>query len=301
VSKFVTNIASAGRLLSDSNGREMLHRRRDWRPQWNLTQTEPVAGNYFPINSAVAIADAQNQLTVLVDSAQGAGSIQDGELEVMVHRRLVMDDNRGVGEPLNETQFTTSYNYYNGGASYGPALIVRGRHWVSIESPAQAASIWRPLQDRLYATPVLAFTEAPAVPFTTSSASMLIAPLPPNVQLMTLHSLNATSMLLRLSHSFGINEDAALSKPVQVDLSRLFDVSAAGFKVIGIEEVSLSNNQPKSAILERRRRAMHWNTGSRSEAHSWRMVSPLNFDSDPVVVLGPLEIKTFALTVSYAR
>jgi hypothetical protein len=82
VSVFKTGIASAGKLLTDSNGREMLHRKRDFRPTWDLIQTEPVAGNYFPVNAAVALADEKAQLTLLVDSTAGAASLVDGELEV---------------------------------------------------------------------------------------------------------------------------------------------------------------------------------------------------------------------------
>lgn len=29
--------------------------RRDYRPTWNLSQTEPVAGNYYPVNSRIFI------------------------------------------------------------------------------------------------------------------------------------------------------------------------------------------------------------------------------------------------------
>ena len=90
VSRFNTSIASAGVLLTDSNGREMLRRRRNFRPTWNFSQTESVAGNYYPINAAVALTDATTaQLTLLVDRASGAGSIADGALEVMVHRRVL--------------------------------------------------------------------------------------------------------------------------------------------------------------------------------------------------------------------
>lgn len=34
---------------TDSNGREYLKRVRDFRPTWNLTVTEPVSGNYYPL------------------------------------------------------------------------------------------------------------------------------------------------------------------------------------------------------------------------------------------------------------
>jgi hypothetical protein len=88
VSRFsAPSIASAGALLTDANGRELLERRRDQRPSWQrFNQTEPVAGNYYPVTTLAAIRDGSAQLTVLVDRAQGAGSISDGEIELMVHR-----------------------------------------------------------------------------------------------------------------------------------------------------------------------------------------------------------------------
>lgn len=48
----------------------MLARKRDFRPTWPLKQTEPIAGNFFPVNSAAAIRDDKAQLTVLVDASQ---------------------------------------------------------------------------------------------------------------------------------------------------------------------------------------------------------------------------------------
>jgi hypothetical protein len=42
VSRFSTSIASQGQLLTDSNGREMLLRKRDSRPAWKINQTEEV-------------------------------------------------------------------------------------------------------------------------------------------------------------------------------------------------------------------------------------------------------------------
>ena len=33
--------------------------RRDFRPTWELNQTEPVAGNYYPVNSRIYIRNEQ--------------------------------------------------------------------------------------------------------------------------------------------------------------------------------------------------------------------------------------------------
>lgn len=53
-------------------GRSRRTARRDYRPGFKLSQTEEVAGNYFPCNSAAAIRDSNAQLTVLVDASQVA-------------------------------------------------------------------------------------------------------------------------------------------------------------------------------------------------------------------------------------
>lgn len=49
--------------------------------------------------------------------SQGGTSLNSGQMELMVHRRLLHDDAFGVGEPLNETQ-------------YGVGLVARGKHYL---------------------------------------------------------------------------------------------------------------------------------------------------------------------------
>jgi hypothetical protein len=77
---------AGGLLFTDSNGREMLTRRRNHRPTWPLEVKEPVAGNYYPITAAAAISDGCLGLGVATDRAQGVASLEDGQLEVMLHR-----------------------------------------------------------------------------------------------------------------------------------------------------------------------------------------------------------------------
>uniref|UniRef100_A0A452XFC8 Glycosyl hydrolase family 38 C-terminal domain-containing protein n=1 Tax=Aegilops tauschii subsp. strangulata TaxID=200361 RepID=A0A452XFC8_AEGTS len=88
---------------TDSNGRDFLKRVRDYREDWDLQVTQPVAGNYYPVNLGMYVTDGKYELSVLVDRAVGASSIQDGQIEMMFHRRILYDDGRGVGEPLDET------------------------------------------------------------------------------------------------------------------------------------------------------------------------------------------------------
>lgn len=63
--RYDTDIQSQSNFYTDANGREVLQRTRDYRPTWNYNVTEPVSGNYYPVNSRIWIKDQNRQLTVL--------------------------------------------------------------------------------------------------------------------------------------------------------------------------------------------------------------------------------------------
>lgn len=128
ITRFDTNIKSAGRFYTDANGREMKPRVRDHRDTWHLNVTEPVAGNYYPVNSRIFINDTNAQFCLMSDRSQGGSSINDGSLEIMVHRRLLRDDFLGVGEPLDEP------------GTDGQGLVTRGKHRVLLSIPGEKAS-----------------------------------------------------------------------------------------------------------------------------------------------------------------
>jgi lysosomal alpha-mannosidase len=73
-----------GEFFTDSNGREMLKRKRNSRDTWKVSLKEAIAGNYYPVTTKIAIEDAKHRLAVLTDRAQGGSSIFDGTLELMV-------------------------------------------------------------------------------------------------------------------------------------------------------------------------------------------------------------------------
>lgn len=83
----------------------MQRREVNYRPTWDFRTNETVSGNYFPVNSAIAVVDPSTnmQMTVMNDRSQGGASLESGKIELMQNRRLYFDDDRGVGEALNET------------------------------------------------------------------------------------------------------------------------------------------------------------------------------------------------------
>ncbi|CAK1588317.1 unnamed protein product [Parnassius mnemosyne] len=65
-----------------------------------------VESNMYPITSMVFIQDHQNRLTVLTDHAQGVTSLQEGQLVIMLDRRVLFNDARGSGEGLADSSTT---------------------------------------------------------------------------------------------------------------------------------------------------------------------------------------------------
>ena len=110
---------------TDSSALEMQKRVFDYRPTWDLYTEEHVSGNYYPVNSAIAIVEKTKalQMTVMNDRSQAGSVIKNGRIELLMNRRLYYDDSRGVNEPLNETD-----SYGNGitvPATYHLELIDR--------------------------------------------------------------------------------------------------------------------------------------------------------------------------------
>uniref|UniRef100_A0A8C9YYK7 Lysosomal alpha-mannosidase n=1 Tax=Sander lucioperca TaxID=283035 RepID=A0A8C9YYK7_SANLU len=211
ITRLDTSIKTSEYFYTDSNGREMLQRKKDFRPTWNLSQSEPIAGNYYPINSRAFIKDDVDQLTVVTDRSQGGGSLQNGSLEIMLHRRLLYDDVRGVGEPLNESS-----------GVFPEGLVVRGCLRLSLDRPPSAADAHRPLAQQVVLQPLLTFTDGDLHPNTQLEFSGLQAALPPAVHLLTLTQWDKDSVLLRLEHQFQSQESKVNSHPVTVNLIVFF-------------------------------------------------------------------------------
>lgn len=56
---FAYNLNNNNTFYTDSNGLEMQERVLNYRPTWNYSSDEPIASNYYPINSAIVINDTQ--------------------------------------------------------------------------------------------------------------------------------------------------------------------------------------------------------------------------------------------------
>ncbi|XP_015271310.1 PREDICTED: lysosomal alpha-mannosidase [Gekko japonicus] len=305
ISRFSTNLQTDGRFYTDSNGREILERRRDYRATWNLSQTEPVAGNYYPVNSRIYIKDQKVQLTVLTDRSQGGSSTADGSLELMVHRRLLYDDSRGVGEPLLEP------------GVYHDGLVVRGRHLILLDTAESSAEQHRLLAQQEFMAPQLVLAPGGGPPYQPGQRSlkqnMFSSFTIVTVQEMNLaanqkqedmrrliwqsdaaYQLVAFKLPTALSISSGTTnqnsqvpwergESANSSMPVTVNLMNLF----SSFTIVTVQEMNLAANQKQEDM-----RRLIW----QSDAGTARYRSSSKLDPARIT-LQPMEIRTFLVQI----
>lgn len=282
ITRFDTDIKSDQLFYTDANGREMQERKRNYRPTWKLKITEPVAGNYYPVNSRMYINDSAKQLTVLTDRSLGGSSMKDGSMEIMLHRRLLVDDHRGVNEPLNETGIL------------GKGLIVRGKLCLTLAPPKSSGALHRELGEKLLLEPVLAFAPN-SLTFNewtsqfNSLYSGMTRQLPANVHLLTLETMKDT-VLIRVEHQFEAGEDPKLSQPVNISLAELF----TDFDIESMTEMNLSANQ-----LLKDKKPLHWNIQSKKnvEENKTKKKRLQRTATDMNVELTPMQIRTFKAVI----
>lgn len=109
-----------------------------WQPRKKVSEIG-IEGNYFPITSSAFIQDNQMRLTLITTHAQGAASLEAGQLEVMLDRRTLYDDYRGtkielVLKTINHEFITFSQFIFSGmGEGIVDSRLTRHQFWVTME------------------------------------------------------------------------------------------------------------------------------------------------------------------------
>ena len=83
-------------------------------------------------------------MSVLTDRTQGGSSLRDGEIELMVHRRLNRD---GSGGPFQ----------VNEGGVDGKGLVIRGKHYLYLQPIGKSAQETKSKAQQLYLAPIISF------------------------------------------------------------------------------------------------------------------------------------------------
>ncbi|GFQ01122.1 alpha-mannosidase [Phtheirospermum japonicum] len=200
IAQISTALKTNKTFYTDSNGRDFIKRLRDYRDDWNLEVHQPISGNYYPINLGIYMEDENVEVSVLVDRAVGGSSLVDGQIELMLHRRLINDDSRGVGEALNEEVCVL-------GSCEG--LTVQGKYYLRIDPRGEGAKWRRTFGQEIYSPLLLAFSEEEGNNWTSSRITTFSAldqsySLPNNIAVITLQELQSGKVLLRLAHLYEV-------------------------------------------------------------------------------------------------
>ncbi|KAK2968814.1 hypothetical protein RJ640_028207 [Escallonia rubra] len=280
--QITTTMETNKTFYTDSNGRDFIKRIRDYRTDWDLKVDQPAAGNYYPINLGIYMVDSKTELSVLVDRSVGGSSVVDGQIELMLHRRLLHDDGKGVAEALNERVCT---------GSECTGLIIQGKYYFRIDPLGEGAKWRRSVGQEIYSPLLLAFTEQDEDSWTTSHVSTFTGidssyTLPDNIAIVTIQELDDGKVLLRLAHLYESGEDKDLSVMTSVELIKLFP----GKKIGKVTEMSLSANQER-AEMEKKRLVWKVERSSGPRVVRGGRVDPTKL----VVELAPMEIRTFVI------
>lgn len=268
VLQYQTDLDNENTFFTDSNARQTIARRINKRFDYKFNQTEPVSGNFYPINSHVFLVDVtsspQKSLIIHVDRAEGVGAYRNGMVEIMTHRRTLYDDNFGVGEPLNETGVNDE------------GLIVRGKHWLSVDYLDYLLNDIRIENLKIFNKPLVLFSRN-FMQSKFNDYSALVTDLPEGLNFLSLenhYDLNDVIdyQIIRLENVMDMSR-----KIIEIDLNKILK----GIIITNIEELSLAANQFLKDVQR-----LKWNSIINENIK-------YTLKEDTKVVLLPGQIRTF--------
>ncbi|XP_033166690.1 alpha-mannosidase 2 isoform X1 [Drosophila mauritiana] len=243
-----------------------------------------IEGNYFPITSGAFIQDSRLRLTLLTTHAQGAASYEPGQLEVMLDRRTLYDDYRGMGEGVVDSRLT------------------RHKFWLLVEDLPAGQHVTQPpsykvlsqqaqqLANALRYPPNLYFVSNLEQPELAAALLPLVrllpkGPLPCDVHLTTLRTLSdpelqlfpSASALLVL-HRQGF--DCSVSAGRELSMEAICPLSSKGLGNVQLGRLSLHTIEATSLT----------GTEQKSSRESFHIRSLAE------ISLEPMELRTFNLT-----
>lgn len=98
VMRITSDLNSQNKFYSDLNGFQI-------QPRQTLSKL-PLQANVYPMSTMAYIQDNASRLTLHAAQALGIASLKSGQLEVFMDRRLMQDDNRGLGQGLQDNKIT---------------------------------------------------------------------------------------------------------------------------------------------------------------------------------------------------
>jgi len=255
-------------------GMELQERKLNYRQSFPVNITQPIAGNYYPVQSGIVMTDpnTKERLFIMPDRAQGGTSPYHGSLELMIHRRLLRDDGKGVTQNLNEVDWD------------GQGMRQWVTHNILLSKADYLAPSYRQVQMDRDVDILTFFSDLSSVgtPNQTPEPAQSVGfiDIDPMVKLTT-RPINATQFLLRFH-----NMDDASNRTVHNSVFK-----SPAYASLHVVETSLSANQPKTEMLKRK---LNWNGLDLNNPN----YAKTDYYTGTEFVLRPQEIRTFVVTVN---
>ncbi|XP_058403612.1 epididymis-specific alpha-mannosidase [Diceros bicornis minor] len=283
-----TNLNSHQVLYSDNNGYQM--QRRTYLQYAN----NRIARNYYPMVQSAFIKDNRSRLVLLSEQAHGVSSQGNGQVEVMLHRRLWSNNMWALSNNLTLDDTST----------ISPVLWLLLGPWPAIAGLHQRSGL--ALQHR----PVVLLGKLTETAWNRPGPwqqEAVMLPLSLHLQILSIPGWNYSSnhaehlqnlqkghrgetkanlrrVLLRLQHLYEAREDPVLSQPVTVNLESVLRGLGS---VVAVEERSLTGTWDVSTLQR-----WTWRTQD-GHQHRGGSSSPSPPPGGPNVTLHPKEIRTF--------
>lgn len=79
-----------------------------------MIQEDPISSRYFPIASQCYLNLSQKRnILITLNRAAGVASLNYNEIEIMLHRRTLYNDNMGLSEPMDDYSTTSGQIFIN--------------------------------------------------------------------------------------------------------------------------------------------------------------------------------------------
>uniref|UniRef100_A0AC11BC58 Uncharacterized protein n=1 Tax=Ovis aries TaxID=9940 RepID=A0AC11BC58_SHEEP len=282
---------NTGRVLhSDNNGYQM--QRRPYRQNmWNT-----IARNYYPMVQSAFIEDLPSRLVLLSEQAHGVSSQGNGQVEVMLHRRLWNNDKWALDNDLTLNDSSVVHpvlwlllgpKTLTSGLSQRSGLALQHRPVVMLREMNETAhrgswnGSWKQEAVTLPSSVHLQILSIPGWKYSSNHTEHLRT-----LQKDRKHEAKADlrRVLLRLQHLYEVDQDPVLSQPVTVNLRSVLGGLGS---VVSVEERSLTGTWDMKMMSR-------WTWSTRDPHHHRGNSSrPSPPPGGPEVTIYPKEIQTF--------
>ncbi|XP_008854233.1 alpha-mannosidase 2 [Nannospalax galili] len=179
VMRISSKISNQNRFYTDLNGYQIQPRR--------TMSKLPIQANVYPMTTMTYIQDAAHRLTLLSAQSSGVSSMTSGQIEVFLDRRLMQDDNRGLGQGVHDNKITASLF----------RILLEKRSGVNMEedkSPVSYPSLLSHMTSSFLNHPVLPMIVKVKIPPTSvllNEFPPLLSSLPCDIHLVNLRTIQS--------------------------------------------------------------------------------------------------------------